>query len=92
MCQMFAGQPTQNYEYQTRSMRLNGQSTSVRLERKFWDILDEMALVEDLSTPQFISKLHSEVVELHGKAHNFTSLLRCACLVHMEKLQAAEAA
>ena len=85
MCQMFAGQPTSNYEYQSRSIRLNGLSTSVRLEQKFWEILDLMAKDEDVSTPQFISTLHSEVLELHGDAKNFTSLLRCTCLIYQQK-------
>lgn len=87
MCQMFAGQEPENYEYQSRSLRLNGQSTSLRLERKFWHVLDEIAASEDTSTPLFISKLHAEVVDLHGEARNFSSLLRCACLVHMENRQ-----
>lgn len=85
MCQMFAGQARANYEFQTRSLRLNGQCTSVRLEKKFWNILDEIAAGEETSTPLFISKLHSEVVNLHGEAKNFASLLRCACLVYREK-------
>lgn len=92
MCEMFAGQAKSSYEYQTRSLRLNGQSTSIRLERKFWNILDEIASNEQTSTPLFISKLHSEVVNLHGEASNFSSLLRCACLVHREKQSATEPA
>lgn len=84
MCQMFAGQKPEDYEYQSRSLRVNGQCTSLRLERKFWRILDEIAATEDLSTPMFISKLHAEVTDLHGEAHNFSSLLRCACLVYLE--------
>ncbi len=87
MCQMFAGQEPENYEYQSRSLRLNGQSTSLRLERKFWCVLDEIAASEDTSTPLFISKLHAEVLNLHGEARNFSSLLRCACLVYMENRQ-----
>lgn len=85
MCQMFAGQARADYEFQTRSLRLNGQCTSVRLERKFWKTLDHIANEEETSTPLFISKLHSEVVDLHGEAKNFASLLRCACLVYQEK-------
>jgi predicted DNA-binding ribbon-helix-helix protein len=86
MCQIFAGQDPATYEYETRSLRLNGQSTSLRLERGFWSVLTEIAEAEDLSTPQFISKLHSEVLELHGEARNFTSLLRSACLVHLGRM------
>lgn len=89
MCQMFAGQPADNYEYQTRSMRLNGMSTSLRLEQKFWEILDLMAVDEGVSTPQFVSTLHSEVLALHGEAKNFTSLLRCTCLIYQQNLMSA---
>ncbi len=86
MWQMFAGQDPAAYEYETRSLRMNGQSTSIRLERAFWDVLTEIAEAEGLSVPLFISKLHSEVLELHGEVRNFTSLLRCACLVHLGRM------
>ena len=83
MCQMFAGQDQDRYESVTRRLRLNGQSTSIRLERSFWNIVDQIAAEEQLSTPAFISKLHAEVLEIHGEALNFTSLLRCACTIHL---------
>ena len=86
MCQMFAGQDPATYEYETRSLRLNGQSTSIRLERAFWNVLTDIAEAEELSTPQFLSRLHSEVLELHGEARNFTSLLRCTCLVDLGRM------
>ena len=80
MCEVFAGQPREKYEPITRNLRLNGQSTSIRLERSFWDIIDSMAHAEGVSTPLFLSTLQSEVIEIHGEAKNFTSLLRCACI------------
>jgi predicted DNA-binding ribbon-helix-helix protein len=83
MCQIFAGQDPGDYEPVTRHLRLNGQSTSIRLERSFWEIIDQIAADEGLSTPAFVSKLHSEVLEIRGEAANFTSLLRCACLIRM---------
>jgi predicted DNA-binding ribbon-helix-helix protein len=83
MCQIFAGQNPNRYESITRRLRLNGQSTSIRLERAFWGILDQMARLEGSSTPAFLSKLHSEVLEQHGEARNFASLLRCACTLHL---------
>ena len=87
MCEVFAGQPRENYEPITRNLRLNGQSTSIRLERSFWKIIDLMADEEGVSSPLFLSTLHSEVIELHGESKNFTSLLRCACL---KKIQLAQ--
>ncbi|MEL7257840.1 MAG: ribbon-helix-helix domain-containing protein [Pseudomonadota bacterium] len=90
MCRMFAGQDPERYELETRSMRLNGQSTSIRLEKSFWRILDEIAANEDVTTPAFVSKLHGEVLELHGEPKNFTSLLRCTCLVWQDAQAAAQ--
>jgi predicted DNA-binding ribbon-helix-helix protein len=84
MCQIFAGQDPERYASQTRSMRLNGQSTSIRLENAFWEIIDEIAMRDNVSTAVFISTLHSEVLELRGEPTNFTSLLRCACLKFIE--------
>jgi len=86
MCQIFAGQDPADYEPLTRRLRLNGQSTSIRLEKSFWDILDDIAAGEGLTTPAFVSKLHSEVLELRGEAPNFTSLLRCACLIRTRQM------
>ena len=84
MCQVFAGQDPDRYASTTRRLRLNGQSTSIRLENAYWQVIDKMAEKDEMSTPFFISKLHSEVLELHGEPVNFTSLLRCACLKFIE--------
>jgi predicted DNA-binding ribbon-helix-helix protein len=84
MCQIFAGQDPSRYESETRRLRLNGQSTSIRLENAFWAIIDDIAENEGLSTPAFVSKLHSEVLELRGEPENFTSLLRCTCLLYQD--------
>lgn len=91
MCRIFAGQDPESYAYRTRSLRLNGHSTSLRLEDRFWRLLDEIAAAEGVTTPKFISTLHDEVIELGGETRNFTSLLRCACLVFMEQKLAQEA-
>lgn len=84
MCQIFAGQDPERYLSTTRRLRLNGQSTSIRLENAFWQVIDDIAASDDMTTPGFISQLHSEVIELRGEPENFTSLLRCACLKFME--------
>ena len=46
MCHLFASQSPDSYAFETRSIRLNGQSTSLRLERVFWDILEDIAAAE----------------------------------------------
>lgn len=86
MCRIFAGQCPARYESVTRRLRLNGQSTSIRLERAFWRILDQIAAQQALTTPAFLSQLHSEVLQQHGEARNFASLLRCACTIHLGEL------
>jgi predicted DNA-binding ribbon-helix-helix protein len=85
MCHLFASQNPDSYIYETRSIRLNGQSTSIRLERMFWNILEQIAALEGLSVPSFISTLHREVLLMWGPVPNFTSHLRCICLVALEK-------
>jgi len=90
MCQIFAGQDPERYASHTRRLRLNGQSTSIRLENAYWQVIDKIAQKDGMSTPCFISKLHSEVLELRGEPENFTSLLRCACLKFMEISPARE--
>ena len=85
MCRIYAGQDPGRYQPDTRHLRLNGQSTSVRLEGAFWAILDQIAAGEGLTTPAFISRLHEEVLMLHGEARNFSSILRCTCLLWLER-------
>lgn len=85
MCQVFAGQDPARYRSTTRRLRLNGQSTSIRLETAFWDIVDQIAERDGVSTPAFLSKLHSEVLENQGEPVNFTSLLRTACLIFVDQ-------
>ncbi|MGB1916004.1 MAG: ribbon-helix-helix domain-containing protein, partial [Paracoccaceae bacterium] len=41
MCEIFSGQNPERYASTTRRLRLNGQSTSIRLENAFWETLDE---------------------------------------------------
>lgn len=87
MCHMFASQDPAIYQTITRSVRLSGFSTSIRLEALFWSILDQIAKQEGMSTGRFISKLHDEVLELRGEVGNFTSLLRVTCSVFIERNQ-----
>jgi predicted DNA-binding ribbon-helix-helix protein len=81
MCHLFASQRPDSYAFETRSIRLNGQSTSLRLEKVFWSILEEIAAGERMSVPRFISTLHQEILLLRGEVPNFTSHLRCICVI-----------
>ena len=82
MCQIFAGQDPHNYECETRSIRIDGHVTSIRLEHLFWTVLEELAACQKLTMPQFVSKLYDEVLDARGEVRNFASLLRCCCLIY----------
>ena len=86
MCQIFAGQSPDRYASETRSVRLGGHGTSIRLERAYWEILEEVSAAQDLTLGKFLTMLHDEVLDLQGEVQNFTSLLRCACLTYMEEV------
>ncbi len=88
MCQLFAHQPQRDYESQTRSLRIDGHCTSIRLEMAFWDTLEEIADKQDMSLAKFLSCLHREVLDHCGEVHNFASLLRCSCLIYRSKAAA----
>lgn len=85
MCKIYAGTDPRDYQPVTRSVRLHGAVTSIRLEARFWAILDEMAEGEGVSTPKFIATLHDEVLELSGDVRNFASLLRVACATYLAR-------
>ena len=90
MCRLFAHQPQRDYELQTRSLRIGGHCTSIRLELAFWETLEEIAAKEGMSLAKFLTKLHSEVLDHHGEVNNFASLLRCSCMIYRSRPPVAE--
>lgn len=87
MCRILSSQPVSSFAYQTRSVRLGGHATSIKLEAAFWEILEEIAATMKLPLGRFLTELHDEVVFLSGETHNFTSLLRCACLTYVSEIR-----
>lgn len=85
MCRIYAGTDPRDYEPSTRSVRIHGMVTSIRLEARFWAILDEMAAVEGTTTSRFVTTLYDEVLELRGDVRNFASLLRVACATYLAR-------
>ncbi|TDB00399.1 DNA-binding protein [Halomonas marinisediminis] len=83
MCHVYASTEPERYECTTRSVRLQGSVTSVRLENEFWEILDQLAHDQQLSTGRFISELYGEVMATKGAVPNLASMLRVACAVHL---------
>lgn len=80
MCKIFCELDSASYQCQTRSIRLGGHVTSIRLEALFWQVLETIASSESTTLGRFLTKLHDEILEFHGEIGNFTALLRCACI------------
>lgn len=91
MCHVFAGQDPTRYQQISRSVRIGGHSTSIRLEAAFWTLIDEIAAMQELSTPKFLSVLHDEALELNGELSNFASMLRTTCLLYLHGARPGEA-
>ncbi len=85
MCEIFSQQPQENYQTVARSIRIDGHATSIKLEASFWQILEEIAAKQEMSLPRFISSIHNEALLHNGEISNFTSLLRCACLIYLRQ-------
>lgn len=83
MCHVYAAQEPAGYAQINRSVRIAGHSTSIRLEAAFWELLDEIATAQGLSTPKFLSLLYDEALETQGEVGNFASMLRTTCLLHL---------
>ena len=80
MCNLFVSQDPTTYAAETRSVRLHGHVTSIRLEAAFWTTLEEIAHREGMSVARFVSVLHDEILVRNGEVANFASFLRVACL------------
>jgi predicted DNA-binding ribbon-helix-helix protein len=85
MCRVLTGQSSQQFRKVSRSIRISGHSTSVRLEAAFWEALEEMAKMEGLSTSGLISQLYAEALEIYGGMSNLASVLRTVCLLYREE-------
>lgn len=84
MCRLFVGADPQLWESQTRSIRMDGMVTSVRLESMFWSVLEEIAARDDLNVPQLLHQLYNESLDEGHDIGNFTSFLRVCCLRYID--------
>lgn len=80
MCEVFISADPQSYDSRTRSVRLHGVVTSIRLENLFWQVLDEIAARDGMGVVQLIEKLYDELVAARGAVGNFASFLRVSAL------------
>jgi predicted DNA-binding ribbon-helix-helix protein len=83
MCDIYTSADPIHYEQRTRSMRIHGVVTSIRLENLCWDILARIAAKDQMTTNQLIGKLYEEIVERRGGVDNLSSFLRVSCMRYL---------
>ena len=64
-----------------RGFRIHGHSTTISLERAFWNVLDEMAAESNLALPRLIERVHDGCLVANDK--NIASCLRVICLKYL---------
>jgi predicted DNA-binding ribbon-helix-helix protein len=79
MCKIFISADPELYRCRSRSLRLSGVATSIRLENLFWQVLEEIGERDGLSVAQLITRLYDELAEAGGDCANFSSFLRVSC-------------
>jgi predicted DNA-binding ribbon-helix-helix protein len=89
MCELYVKADPILYESRSRSLRICGVVTTLRLENQFWDILSEIAGHDGLTTNQLISKLYEEIMDYRGEVVNFASFLRVSCMRYLSQHRAA---
>lgn len=80
MCEIYVKADPVSYEPRSRTVRIHGVITTIRLENEVWDTLKQMAEREHCSTTQLIVKFHDELLVHHREVLNFASFLRVSCL------------
>ena len=66
----------------SRSVRLNGYATCLRLEQVYWNILGSMAADNCCSVSSLLSHVDREVHLRHGGVKNFSALVRVVCVMN----------
>ena len=85
MCEFFVKADPILYESRSRTVRIHGALTSIRLENLVWDTLAEMASDENRTTNALIAQFHDEILQHRGDVQNFSSFLRVTCLRYLRR-------
>lgn len=76
----------------TRSIRINGKVTSVRLENFYWRVLTDIAESQNLMLSQLMTELSRMAKNSETEHTNFTSFVRVCCVRYLEKSNDTEIA
>ncbi len=61
-----------------RGFRIHGHSTTIALERAFWNVLEDMARSLQLTLPKLVERVHDGCLVANDK--NIASCLRVICV------------
>ncbi|RYV01920.1 intracellular proteinase I [Shewanella sp. OPT22] len=86
MCQLFIDAEPELWQPRTRSLRIEGVVTSIRLEQFFWQVLSEIAQRDNMTDTSLISKLYLESIDAGHDLGNFTSFLRVCCARYLSMM------
>jgi predicted DNA-binding ribbon-helix-helix protein len=90
MCQLFINASSDFWKSHTKSLRIDGMSTSIRIENFFWLILEEIAARDRMTVNQLITKLYYESIDAEHDLGNFTSFLRVCCARYLSLIGTGE--
>ena len=85
MCEYYVKADPIQYEQRSRTIRMKGMLTTIRLENSFWDILAEMAEQEKCTTNALVTQFHDEILADRDELPNFASFLRVTCIRYMRR-------
>jgi predicted DNA-binding ribbon-helix-helix protein len=90
MCNLFVGADPVLWESKSKSIRLAGFVTSIRMEKVFWRALEEIAYRDGMSTNELITTLYHESLDAGHDVGNFTSFLRVCALRYYSLMAVGE--
>lgn len=90
MCQLFIGADSDLWNSRSKSLRIDGVATSIRMENFFWSTLNEIAYRDDMSVNQLITRLYHEAIDAEHDLGNFTSFLRVCCTRYLALMAAGD--
>ncbi len=86
MCRIYLATDPIHYESRSRTLRIHGVATTIRLENTFWEVLQRIAESERKTTNQIITQFYDEAVQdtPDDAPKNFASVLRVTCCRYLE--------
>lgn len=91
MCRIYLATDPIQYESRSRTLRIHGVVTTIRLENEFWEVLQRIAAAQATTTNEVITQFYDEVTQSHGDEmpKNFASVLRVSCCRYLARTAAA---